>query len=211
MHFLEKKPDLKRFTRNTKVSPKLHDKDVTKMMEKNMTNKELYHSFLKEPMKGAVINITKWRFRVWFQNDEKVWINKAERFSHKQLKLGDVESFRVDYIKDKDRYILNIIGKNNSLLPYEKRQKSDTVRKNKRILIRDISAGEHSVEILYMDDKRTSMKMGDREIKIGTPLLFKTNPPPLNQKITISIMHKMHIEAGEERAVSGKIEEWSIG
>jgi hypothetical protein len=56
-----------------------------------------------------------------------------------------------------------------------------------------------------MDDKRTSMKMEDGEIKIGTPLLFKTNPPPLNVKIRILIVHKT-----THKGIYGRIDKWSL-
>jgi hypothetical protein len=180
------------------------------MIEEAMSNKELYNSFLSEPMKGAIIGITKWRFRVWFKNDKKIWINKSKRYSHKQLMLGDVEEFQVLHIDEKLRYVLYITNKNNSLIPYEDRKKSENKKKQKKILMRDIPFGIHIVEILYLDDKRTSMKMQDNEIKISTPLLFKKEPPPLNTKIRILIVHKTtNIENGKTR-VFGRIDKWSL-
>jgi len=178
-------------------------------MENLMTNEQLYHSFLKEPMQGAVLNITKWRFQVWFKNGTKVWINKAQRYSHKALKLGDLKTFQVIYIEDKKRYVLNIVGENNSLIPIEKRVKQKNVKKTKKTNIRDIDEGLHRAKIHYIDERRAALSIDEIEYTIYTPLLFKQKKPPLGVEITIHIEHMRRISKDGKEFIAGRIIEWN--
>ncbi len=174
------------------------------------TNKELYNDFLNEPNKGAVIEMHKWAFRIWFQNGKKVYIRKSKRYSHKALRLGDVETFIVKHIKEKNRYILEIVGKNNLLIPISERPKEQSEVKTGKTLIRDIPEGIHNTRIYVCDKKRTTLTISGDEYTISTPLLFKEFPPPIEKDIKITIKYSSRKTKNNEEYISGKILEWML-
>ncbi len=174
------------------------------------TNKELYNDFLKEPNEGAVIEMHKWMFRVWFQNGQKIFIRKSKRYSHKALKLGDVENFIVKYVEEKNRYILEIIGKNNLLIPISERPKEQSEVKTRKTPIRDIPEGTHDARIYICDEKRTTLTISGDEYTISTPLLFKEFPPPIEQNVEIVIEYSLRKDKNDKEYTSGKISKWTL-
>ncbi len=178
----------------------------------DQTNRELYKHFLHEPMKGSISGLWKHRFEIWFVNGMKATVRKAQRYSHKNIKMGDLKDFvvrRVDVQGKPIRYIMEFVGENNRLIPVETRPKDKQERKTKKTKLREIPAGVNKVRIYYMDKYRTTLSVNGLEMTIYTPLLFIEKKPPIQEDITILVEHRKQISPKGTNYISGHIMEWN--
>lgn len=156
-----------------------------------MNNQNLYDDFLSEPMKGAVTNMHKNSFDVWFGNDLRVTIQKAQRYSHQDLKLGDLKEFVVTK-KETDSngtvYVMEIIGMNNHIIPFKNRPKEKQVNQHAGVTrIKALTPGIYDAMIVARKDKKIRLDFNNmlRWVYIPRNLHWedKENNVPFKMKV----------------------------
>lgn len=171
-----------------------------------MTNEELYNSFLSEPMKASVCNIWKSRIELWFTNNKKVTLRKAERISHNNLKIGDLKEFQIVKIElegKPERYVLHVVGENNSMKSHEIQKMKSKKHTRKISKLRNFKEGIYIIRLYGINEKTMTVSIDGEEHTFGIPRNENWKTPELYVDTEIKITHK--------EAVSSKGNKYTIG
>lgn len=172
-----------------------------------LTNAELFNNYMAEPIKGAVTKLTKTTMELWLENDVCVKAQRANRRSHKNIKIGDLKMFQVlckeiSYQGKKEiRYALTIVGEDNSLLHKVYKNKK---KRMERTTLRTIPEGKYIVEIIKIDEKDLYFILDGKGHKIGIPKNQYCKNPIVGKGIEIEIVHEKRREGTPHEYLAGQ-------
>ena len=161
----------------------------TNTENKKLKLSELYELLGNKPVKASVYNLTKTTIGLWLVTNEKVSFNKQFRYSHNQIKLGDMVEVHVEKLvkTHKITYPVKFTGLNNSPIPYEHRVKSTKDKNDIIIPIKKFPLGEMEIYILKVTDKYIRIIWENVNYKIRKPYNQLWYNPKEGETITVEI------------------------